>query len=234
MPENKHLRFLLTLLYTVLGILGAWLAFRFLLPWLLPFLIALCLAALLEKPVLFLMRRLKLSRWVSSAVCTVALGLILLALLALAAWRLWYETALLLERLPSMLSSLPNLGSKWENWVYRFVTAAPIPMQEYLSGVLESLAAQSASLPAALYGWVVKWAAAAAAAVPDFFLALFTTAIATYFSSSTRPALMSFLRRQVPRSWRSTVRRGGARLRRTFGGWLKAQGILLLITFFEL
>ena len=234
MPENKHLRFLLTLLYIVLGVLGAWLFLRFLLPWLLPFLIALCLAALLERPVLFLMNRLKLSRWLSSAACTVALGLVLLSLLALGAWRLWYESALLLDRLPSLLASIPAVGSKWESFVYRFIVAAPVPMQEYLGQVLSNLAAESASLPTALYGWAVKWAGAVATAVPDFFLALFTTAIATYFCSSTRPTLLAFLRRQVPRPWRSTVRRGCQRLRRTFGGWLKAQGVLMLITFGEL
>lgn len=40
MPENKHLRLLLVLLYIALGTLGLWLTARFLVPWLLPFLIA--------------------------------------------------------------------------------------------------------------------------------------------------------------------------------------------------
>lgn len=43
MPENKHLR-LLVLLYIALGALGLWLTARFLVPWLLPFLIAWALA----------------------------------------------------------------------------------------------------------------------------------------------------------------------------------------------
>ena len=47
MPENKHLR-LLVLLYIALGALGLWLTARFLVPWLLPFLIAWALAALKE------------------------------------------------------------------------------------------------------------------------------------------------------------------------------------------
>ena len=41
MPENRHLRFLLRLLYAALALAGLWLALRFLLPWLLPFLSAL-------------------------------------------------------------------------------------------------------------------------------------------------------------------------------------------------
>ena len=40
MPENRHLRFLLRLLYAALALAGLWLCVRFLLPWLLPFLLA--------------------------------------------------------------------------------------------------------------------------------------------------------------------------------------------------
>ena len=49
MPENRHLRFLLWLLYAGLALA----AMRFLLPWLAPFLIALIAAAALEPLVCF-------------------------------------------------------------------------------------------------------------------------------------------------------------------------------------
>ena len=58
MPENKHLKFLLTVAYLALGGAALWLALHFLLPWTLPFLLALLLAALLERPVTFFMDRL--------------------------------------------------------------------------------------------------------------------------------------------------------------------------------
>lgn len=234
MPENKHLRLLLTLLYLALGLLGLWLGLRFLLPWLLPFLIALALAALLEKPVRFLIHRLALPRWAASALCSALLGLLLAGLLALGAWRLWYELSLLMDQLPTLLSALPNLGDRWSAWVYRFVTAAPIPMQDDLTALLAGLADQGASLPALIYEYALRWTAAAAAAAPDALLLLFTTAIATYFTSSIRPALLAFLRRQVPRPWRSRVRQGLGRMKATFGGWLRAQGTLMLVTFGEL
>ena len=43
MPENKHLKFLLTVAYLALGGAALWLALHFLLPWTLPFLLALLL-----------------------------------------------------------------------------------------------------------------------------------------------------------------------------------------------
>lgn len=62
MPENKHLRFLLYILYAALALAGFWLVLRFLLPWLAPFLLAFLLAALLERPVKLCMNRLHLPR----------------------------------------------------------------------------------------------------------------------------------------------------------------------------
>lgn len=234
MPENKHQRFLLAVVYAALGGLALWLVLRFMLPWTLPFLIALAFAALLEKPVGFLMDRLRLPRWAAAAVCTVLLVLLLSGGLFLAGWRLWYETALLLKRLPALLSALPSLGDQVQAWAYRFIIAAPADMQAFLWNALDSVLSQGAALPAKAYETAAAWAAAALTALPDWGLFLFTTALATYFSSSRRPDLLAFLQRQVPRSWRPAVREGAKRLRATLGGWLRAQLTLMLITFGEL
>ena len=88
MTENRHVRILLGLLYAALALVGLWLAWNYLLPWLLPFLLALVLSALLEKPVGFLTRRLRLPRWGACALCTALLWVGLLALGALAVWRI--------------------------------------------------------------------------------------------------------------------------------------------------
>lgn len=234
MPENKHLRFLLYVSYAALGGLALWLVLHFLLPWTLPFLIALALCALLERPVRFLMDRLRLPRWGAAAVCTALLALVLCGLLFLVGWRVWYEVGVLLKRLPALLASLPDLGHWLEDQSYRFIIAAPVSMQPFLRDALDGAMAQAAALPQGLYAWLMDWATAAAGALPDWGLFLFTTALATYFSSAQRPALLAFLRRQVPVGWRRKVSRGGKRLRATFGGWLKAQGALMLITFGEL
>ena len=234
MPENKHLKFLLTVAYLALGGAALWLALHFLLPWTLPFLLALLLAALLERPVTFFMDRLRLPRWAAAALCTVLLLLAVGAVLFLCVWRLWYEGSLLLGRLPSLLSALPSLGAPLERWASRFIIAAPPQMQEPLREALETLAAQSAALPDWLYRTLSTWTVSALAALPDWGLFLFTTGLATYFISAGRPALLAFLRRQAPPSWRPALRTGCRRFRATAGGWLKAQGMLMLITFGEL
>ena len=234
MQPDKHLRFLVTAAEVALGGLTLWLILRFLLPWTLPFLIALALSALLERPVRFLTTRLSLPRWAAAAGCTLLLVLLLSGALLLAGWRLWYETSLLLDRLPRLIASLPSLGAQAEDWAYRYIIAAPPDLQDFLWDALETLLDRASALPAQLYDQAAAWVAALLTALPQVGLFLFTTALATYFSSAGRPALLSFLRRQVPVRWRSRLHTGLERLRSALKGWMLAQGTLMLITFGEL
>lgn len=234
MAEHRHSKFLLTIIYVALAVLGLWLARHFLLPWTLPFLIALGLAALLERPVDFLIHRLRLKRWMAAALCTLLLLLALGGIFLGLAWRLWYEGTLLLNRLPTLLAGLPALGGQVEQWAYRFIIAAPPQMQQPLWDALDTFLSRGTALPQWLYTTLLGHASALLAALPNWTLFLFTTGLATYFSSAGRPALLSFFRRQIPPAWRPAFRKGLRRLRATFTNWLKAQGTLMLITFFEL
>lgn len=234
MPENKHLRFLLRVLYAALGLIGLWLALRFVLPWLLPFLLAFALAAALEPVVRFLKARWKLARSLSSALCVLVLSAALCGLLGLLAWRAWYEAGLLLERLPTLLSGLPALGTRLEDWLYRFTVALPVPLQVLFQNTLEALLKQGAALPDQLYDWLSGIALKAAAALPNIFLFLFTTLLSTYFISAGRPALLHHLERLVPERWHLRLQDGGMQIRETLINWLKAQGLLMAITFAEL
>ena len=110
MQSDKRPQLLTAAAGAALGGLALWLALRFLVPWTLPFLIALALSALLEGPVGFLSARLSLPRWAAAAGCTLLLVLLLSGALLLALWRLWYEASLLLEGLPRPLAPLPPPG----------------------------------------------------------------------------------------------------------------------------
>ncbi len=234
MPQNKHLRFLLKLVYIVLGVLGGWLFFTVLLPWVLPFLLALGLSWLLEKPICLLARRFHLPRWLAAAVCTLLLVLLLFGGLGLVLWRAGYEVALLLGRLPTLLAGLPTMGHTLEDWVYRFIVALPVQFQEFFKQALTGLISQGITLPNRFYDALAALVAQTAAALPSVTLFLFTTALATYFSAASRPQLSAFLRQQIPEGWHGRVDEARDILKGAFGNWLRAQGLLMLITFGEL
>ncbi len=193
MPENRHLRFLLRLLYAALALAGLWLALRFLLPWLLPFLLAFGLAALLEPAVRLLMERLHLPRRGAAALCTAALTAAVLGGLALVVWRVGYELSLLLGRLPTLLAGLPTLADGLERWAYRFLIALPVQFQTLARDAPEGLLEQGIALPNRFYDALAGAVTGLASALPAAALFLFTTVLATYFTSAGRPALLDGL-----------------------------------------
>lgn len=210
--------------------LGIWLGVWLALGWLLPFALALALAGLLEPGVAGL-TRLGLPRWLAAAVCTLALTAAVLAGLGWGIWRLWTEAAALAEDLPVLLGGLEGWGRALEGWTYRLLVAAPPGLRGALAEALAGLAEGAAALPLrltqALGAQVLAWGAA----LPQGLLLAGTTALATYFTSAGRPALLAFLKRQLPRGWQSRIQAVWPRVGEALGGWLRAQGILMGMTF---
>lgn len=234
MPENRHLRVLLRLGYAALAAGGLWLVWRVVLPCLLPFLAALGLAALLEPAVAFLTRHLHMGRKLAAGLCTGTLAGVLLGGLGLLVWRAWYELTLLLDRLPALIAGLPDLAGQLESRLYRFLIALPVPAQEPARQLIKSWMDQGAALPQRLYEWLTGAVAAGASALPAFLLFLTTTLLALYFMSAGRPQLLEAVRRRLPPPWLEKARQLGGGLKTAFGGWLRAQLLLMLLTFGEL
>ena len=106
--RDPKLTFLIRCTYGAVWLALIWLMVRYVLVWLLPFLIALALAALLEPAVVLCRRRLHLRRGFTATVLslvvlgTVAAGLVLLAMVLLR------QVCELSGRLPGYLEALPR------------------------------------------------------------------------------------------------------------------------------
>lgn len=233
-PENRRLRFLLRLACAALLAGGLWLGLRVVLPWLLPFLAALGLSALLEPGVRLLTGRLRMGRRWAAGVCTAALAGGLLAGAGLLLWRGWYELTVLLDRLPALIAGLPELTGKLESRLYRFLVALPPSAREPVRTALENLMEQGTGLPARLYEQLTALAGRALSALPALALFLVTALLATYLMSACRPELLELARQHIPDTWRSKGRQLWGSLKKALGGWFRAQLVLMLITFGEL
>lgn len=229
-PQPRR-RFLETGSALLLGALLLWVMFRLLLTWLAPFLAGFLLASGLEGPVRLLHRRLRFPRWAAAGLCTLLLALVLGGGLFLLLWRLWREAEDLLQDLPGLLAPLSAAGGLTEHWTLRILTAAPPELRPLLQRGLDALSQQAASLPARLSAAAAARAAELFAALPRWGLGIFTAVLATYFISAGRPALLAFLWRQVPEGRRTRVRAGLVHLRAAALGWIRAQGLLTLLTF---
>ena len=224
---------LLRLGAAALGVVLGWLALRFLLPWCAPFLTAWVFAALLESAVGFLVRH-RWRRSAASAVCTL-LALVLLGWgLAALLGRLFAAIPALTAALPQLVDALSRRLLSLKSLIHEHMRRVPEPAAALLEGSLPALAEAAAALPAQLSRRALALVTRLAQGGPDTLLFLVTAGLGTYFISASFPTVNAFLLAQLPPALRLRLEELGRDLREGFGGMLRAQLILMAMTFFEL
>lgn len=197
--------------------------FRYVLPWCLPFLLALLVAALLEPVVLYLRRKFHFQRGFSALILTLTLLFLLGGLLSL----LW---STLLSQTNALLAAADDLLSRLE----QFSASSPEWLSGYLHEQLFRAVTDADSLLRSLSSRAMAWLGSAAAALPGGVLAIATGVLAIFFTSASYPELCAALELAVPEEAMAKLRlfRGG--VMRSLARWLRAQATLSLITFSEL
>ncbi len=210
-----------------------WLTARFLLPWAAPLLLSFAIAGAMEPLVRLLVRH----RWRRG----LAAGLTSLTVLALLIWGLsalaaWGASAAgeLAGRLPSLLAGLSESLDRQEERLLRLIAQAPEELSDTLRLALDAMGDWLYSLPAELGRWALDALRRLAQRSPDVLLFAVTAGIGSYFCSASWPRLLAFLAAQIPEDWKRRLNGLGADLKGSLGGWLRAQLILMGITFCEL
>jgi len=231
--QQKAAKWLQALIYSAAAVGGAWLAARFLLPWTAPFLLAFSAAALLEPAVRALVRR----GWRRSA----AAGVLTVAGLAVLAYLAWTLTVKGVQAATDFAREVPGLmhcagqGLRaLEKRAFAYAASAPDGVSDYLKTALDSVSAGLYALPASLSSAALDLVGRAAHSTPDALLFIVTAAIGSYFISASFPRVTAFIALQLPDSFRRRLEGVGHNLKASFGGFLRAQLILMLMTFFEL
>lgn len=226
-------RWLTRLIVLASAVGGAWLFARFLLPWAAPFLLAFAVAALMEPPVRLLVRH----GWRRSAAAGLmslgALGLLVWGVSALAG-RAIAAVSDFAGEMPALMTGLAQGLDGLEERLLHMIDEAPEEVADTLRLALEAAGRSLYALPGQLSQWVLGAARHLAARSPDVLLFTVTAGIGSYFCSASFPRVLAFLSAQVPEDLRRKLDGLGTDLKGSFGGWLRAQGILMGITFFEL
>ena len=231
--QEKQRAFLVRTAYWAVWAVLLWLGVRYLLRWLLPFLLALALAAAVEPVIAWCRRRMGLKRGFTAAVVTIAVTGAILALAAVIVWQLIRQAAELLGQLPGLLAGLPGMTEDLRQRLEDFCAACPQGLRSWLEEVPALLGTLAAGVAQRASGACITAAAALAAALPGVFLFCGTTALAVFFTAGSYPRVMAFFRRQL--GHRLDRARGvKANLLSTLGKWCRAQAILLGVTFCEL
>ena len=109
---QREKAFLIKTAYLAAVLAVGWLILRYALVWLLPFLLALGFAALMEPVITLARRKLRLKRGFLAAVLTLALLALVIALGAVLVGQVIRQATDLMERLPELLSALPVLADR--------------------------------------------------------------------------------------------------------------------------
>jgi sporulation integral membrane protein YtvI len=232
--HDPQLRFLLRVAYGAVLAALVWFCARYLLVWLLPFVIALGLSALAEPVIDFCRQKLQLRRSFTAAVLTLALLGILTALVSVLLVQLLRQAYAFLSGLPQQLEHLPQLLDTLQARFDRFCAACPEVLRKRLEHFLDNLSTPLTDLFQQVSSWCLSLVTAALGKVPQLFLFTLTTVLALFFTAGSYPSILAFFRRQLPPQRLETARGVKANLFSTLGKWLRSELTLIAITFAQL
>ena len=206
-------------------------ALRWLLAPLLPFLIALLIAVIIEPWVVCCRRRLGFKRKFSAVVFSTLLVGGLLGVTGWLALRLLREAALWLEQLPEVLGRLPEMFAGLEQRVDAFLSACPDEVEEWMERGVARMADEGPGLLGELSGRVITWTSGCLSYLPFLLLFSVTTLLAIYYTALSYPDIVRFVKAQIPERWQTYARGVVRSLRSSLWKWMKAESLLCLITF---
>ena len=211
--------------------LGCFLALKYLLPLMLPFLLGTLVALAAEPAVRFGIRKFHLPRGVSTGI-GVSLTLILMT------GAVSLVGALAVKELGQLARGLPNveqtarrgltmvqdflvsLASRLPDGIGNLVTEKVLELFGSGSALLGQVTARLPGMVGSVLGWI-----------PDGALGIGTGVLAGFMISARLPKLKKTLRTRLPQSWQQKYTPVLSRVRESVGAWMKAQGKLILVTY---
>lgn len=234
-PLEKHFRFAFLLFYILLGCVAAYFFFTKLLGWFLPFLLAAAFAWMADPLIGFLEKKARFPRKIAAVVSILVVVGVIVFVLWMVLRRLGLEISSLLNYIPQLMDRLPDAFNTIEEKLHllnRYVSDFGFDVEleslvetglENLSGILTSLTSAAGSFA---YQTVKR--------LPTVLVAVLVCLLSTYFISSDKEKILEFINRQISEQWRVRAKEVKGYLSGAFFQYVKAQLILMTITFFEL
>jgi sporulation integral membrane protein YtvI len=235
MTTERKLRFIINTGFIGVLLALAYLVFKYLLGWLLPFLIAWVIASLLQRPINWILKHSRLRRKTISSVVTFALVALVVGILSFLLCRAVMELTSFVIALPSWFAKtapsiiesvrirfdgfLTNMPTEWEAQIRTFTNHALSYIQTELVGVSS---------------FMVNLVTGTAMVVPSVLMAFVITLISTFFMSAEYTKIKCFLLRQLPERYAALTSGASKTVRHTVGRLVQSYLLIMLITFIEL
>lgn len=195
-----------------------------------PFIIAFILSSLIEPLVGFMERKIRIPRKVGSVVSILLVLSIVGSILGLLINRLVKEIINVYYQINEIFGSMQQFIEAMIDKVNSIYISLP----KTISDTLDKYFADAASNAKEILDPIVKGATNVTMSLPQVMVFIVVTVLATYFMTSDRDKINSFLDRQIPSQWLEKTRTVLNKLFSALFGWFRAQLILMGVTFAEL
>ena len=204
---------------------GLWLAFRFLLPLLLPFLLGGLLALAAEPATMFAMDKLHMSRRFASCAGVTATLLLLAAVLSLV-------MAVLVKELGHLTGGLPDVRagvSVLEDWLLSMADRAPEGVRTLAQRTVLSVFDDGTALMRQVESRLPGVLTTVVSGVGSSVVGVGTGLLSAFLISIRLPRLRQYLTEKLPQGWKEKWLPMLTKLKGGLVGWCKAQGKLLAV-----
>lgn len=234
MSEQSCKKFLLYL-FSAAGACGLfYLVFRYLFRWILPFLLALGVAAAVEPVVVFLRSRLHFRRSFSALLLTLVLLFLLGGLLSLLGTTLASQVYALLEKTPALLAQAPEILDEFFARLDGYSATFPQWLRDSLYTVIAQALSNAESFFSDLAGRILSALATFAAALPRRILSCATAVLAVYFTITSYPTLCLAAKSRLSGKTVRSLRLFRSGVTQSLSRYFRAELTISLLTFLQL
>lgn len=224
--SEKHLRLIKTGIWVAAILFLVVIFFTKLFKYVAPFIIALLITSLIEKPVRFLQNKSKISRGL-------AVGIVLILFIFMLGWIIgfaFYRMTVELVKLTGEMPDIHYMGDYIQSALNNIYLNVP---PEIIKTIQDNLG----TIAGTISGWLqtlLKYMLNFAKSLPQIFVFIIITIVAAFFMSRDREKISKFLYNQFPGIWADRMGTLKSDLTSAFAGFIKAQLTLIFITFIEL
>lgn len=225
----RYRRYLKTTAWVVLVLLLVLFVLIKVLPYVAPFMVALFVTFIIERPVRFLTKRFKLPRGIAVGVVLFFFSLLTGGILILIFSKLVNEIWRLTKEIPSaqvVKGYIDMLLSR----VQSLYLSLPAEFESTIRDSIGSVAANISTFLQSLLNYLLD----IAKFLPQVFLFIVISLVASFFLSRDREKISGFVYKQLPEGWRVKIRTVKEDLFTALVGFIKAQVIIMSVTFVEL
>ena len=234
MFEERCKKFLLYLFSAAAAAGLFYLVFRYLFWWVLPFLLALGVAAAVEPVVAYLRVHLRFRRSFSALLLTLVLLFLLGGLLSLLGTTLANQAYALLKKAPLLLERVPQLLDAFFARLDGYSAAFPQWLRDSLYGAVMRALSDAESFFSDLTGRLLSFLGSFAAALPRRVLSGATTVLAVYFTIASYPTLCRMLKTRLSGKTIRSLRLFRSGVTQSLSRYLRAELTISFLTFLQL